>query len=213
VKVISTNIGTPTTFEWNGKEEQTGIFKYPVDEPLLLGRADVQKDTVIDRVHHAGEHKACYLFAADQYAYWKHLYPHLEWDWGMFGENLTVLGMDESLIRIGDIYKIGTALVQVSLPREPCYKLGIRFNDQNILKQYVDHAYPGTYVRILEEGKVSTDDELHLVEQSENTLTVKQCFEVILARKKNPELVRLAIVNPSLPEYKRERLKKYLTKQ
>lgn len=210
MKVISTNIGKPTTFKWNGKEEQTGIFKYPVDEPLFLGETDVKKDTVIDRKHHAGEHKACYLFSADHYSYWKHLYPALKWDWGMFGENLTVLGMDESQMRIGDIYKIGTALVQVSQPREPCYKLGVRFDDQNILRQFIQHGYPGTYVRLLEEGKVSTDDEIQLVEQSENSLTVKQCFDIIMARKKDLKLVQLAVDNPSLPEYKRERLKKYL---
>lgn len=213
MKVISTNIGTPTTFEWKGQEERTGIFKYPVNEPLQLGKTDVVSDTVIDRKHHAGVNKACFLFAADQYPYWKHIYPHLEWDWGMFGENLTVLGMDESIMRIGDIYKIGTALVQVSQPREPCYKLGIRFNDQGILPQYVAHAYPGTYVRILEEGEVKTDDKLQFVEQSKNTLSVKQCFETILARKKDLDLVKLAIDNPSLPEYKRERLRKYLSKQ
>jgi MOSC domain-containing protein YiiM len=210
VKVISTNIGHPTTFEWKGKEEQTGIFKYPVDESLFLGKMDVAKDTVIDRKNHAGLNKACFLFAADQYSYWKHLYPQLKWDWGMFGENLTVLGMDESLIRIGDIYKIGSALVQVSQPREPCYKLGIRFNDQDILKQYVDHGHSGTYVRILEEGNVKKGDRLHLVEQSANTLTVKQCFQVILARKKDLNLVQLAVDNPSLPDYKRRRLEKFL---
>jgi len=213
MKVIATNIGKPTSFEWNGKKERTGIFKYPVAKPLYLGKTDVGDDTVIDREHHAGVNKACFLFAADQYPYWKHLYPNLKWDWGMFGENLTVLGMDESIMRIGDIYKIGTALVQVSQPREPCYKLGIRFNDQNIVAQYVDHGYSGTYVRLLEEGHVSTNDEFKLVEQSKNPLTVKQCFEVILARKKNPELVKLAIENLSLPEYKRKRLKKYMSKQ
>ena len=210
MKIISTNIGNPTTVEWKGKEEQTGIFKYPVDEPLHLGKTDVAKDTVIDRKNHAGVNKACFLFAADQYPYYKHLYPNLDWDWGMFGENLTVLGMDESLMRIGDIYKIGTAVVQVSQPREPCYKLGIRFDNQDILGQYIAHGYSGTYVGILEEGEVKKEDKLILVEQSKNPLTVKQCFEVILARKKNPELVKLAVDNPSLPEYKRERLKKYL---
>ena len=210
MKVISTNIGQPTTFIWKGKQEQTGIYKYPVDQPLALRRIEVHGDTVIDRKHHGGVNKACFLFSADQYPYWKPLYRHLAWDWGMFGENLTVSGMDDSQIRIGDVYQIGTAVVQVSQPREPCYKLGIRFNDQDIIKRYVDHGYPGTYVRILEEGDVTTDDEVQLVKQSENTLTVKQCFELILARKKNPELVRLALDNLSLPEYKRARLKKYL---
>ena len=210
MKVISTNIGEPTSFNWKGREEQTGIFKYPVDTPLTLGKNDVIGDTVIDRKHHAGANKACFLFAADQYSYWKHIYPHLEWNWGMFGENLTVLGMDESVMRIGDIYKIGTAVVQVSQPREPCYKLGVRFRDQNIIPLYVNHAYPGTYLRLIEEGVVKNNDTLHLIEQSTNKLTVKQCFEVILARKKDPELVKLALDNKSLPEYKRERLRKHL---
>ena len=210
MKVIATNIGTSTTFQWNGKEEQTGIFKYPVDKPLFLGKTDVAKDTVIDRKHHAGVHKACYLFSADHYTYWKGKYPDLEWDWGMFGENLTIQGMDESLIRIGDVYKIGSALVQVSQPREPCYKLGVRFGTQEMLRQFIAHGYPGTYVRILKEGEVKTNDELILVERSENTLTVKQFYQLLYAKEKELEIVKLAINNPSLPEYKRARLKKFL---
>ncbi len=210
MKVISTNIGNPTTIHWNGKEEQTGIFKYPTIETLYLGKTDVAKDTVIDRKHHAGINKACYLFSSDHYPYWKKLYPKLEWDWGMFGENLTIEGLNEAKIRIGDIFKIGNALVQVSQPREPCYKLGVRFETQEILRQFIDHGFPGTYVRILEEGEVNAHDELILVERSENTLTVKQFYELLFAREKDLEIVKLAINNPSLPEYKKARLKKIL---
>ncbi|MBT8305740.1 MAG: MOSC domain-containing protein [Maribacter sp.] len=210
MKVISTNIGNPTTITWKGKVEQTGIFKYPTSEALFLGKTDVLKDTVIDRKNHAGTNKACYLFSADQYPYWKKLYTQLEWDWGMFGENLTIAGLNEDEIRIGDIYKIGGALVQISQPREPCYKLGVRFGTQEILKQFIDRAFPGTYVRILQEGEVKTTDELLLVERSKNTLTVKQFYELLYVKKKDLEIVKLAINNPSLPEYKKARLKKYL---
>lgn len=210
MKVISTNIGNPTTFLWNGKEEQTGIFKYPVLKPLFLGKTDVQKDTVIDRLHHAGVDKACYLFSSDQYPYWKSIYPELNWDWGMFGENLTIEGLDESQIRIGDIFKIGNATVQVSQPREPCYKLGVRFKTQEILKRFINHARPGTYVRILEEGSVVKGDTLELIEKSKNPLTIKQLYELLYTKEKNLEIVQLAITNLSLPEYKRKRLKKYL---
>ena len=210
MKVIATNIGNPTTIHRNGKEEQTGIFKYPTNEALFLGKTDVLKDTVIDRKHHAGVNKACYLFSADQYPYWKKMYPELDWDWGMFGENLTIKGLNEADIRIGDIFKIGNALVQVSQPREPCYKLGIRFGNQEILRQFIDHGFPGTYVRILEEGEVQRSDELILVEKSENPLSVKQFYELIFAKEKDLEIVKLAINNPSLPEYKRARLEKYL---
>jgi MOSC domain-containing protein YiiM len=210
MKVIATNIGNPTTIHRNGKEEQTGIFKYPTNEALFLGKTDVLKDTVIDRKNHAGIDKACYLFSADQYPYWKKMYPELEWDWGMFGENLTVIGLNEADIRIGDIFKIGSALVQVSQPREPCFKLGVRFGTQEILKQFIDHGFPGTYVRILEEGEVQRNDELILVEKSENPLSVKQFYELLFAKEKDLEIVKLAINNPSLPEYKRARLKKFL---
>jgi len=209
MKIISTNIGNATTFLWKGREEQTGIYKYPTDKPLFLGKMDVEKDTVIDREHHAGINKACYLFASDHYPYWKRLYPDLDWDWGMFGENLTVEGMDESEMRIGDIYSIGNALVQVSQPREPCYKLGVRFGNANILGQYVKYGYSGTYVRILKEGYVNKGEQLILVEKSENTLTVRECFQVILSKEKDPLILQKAISNLSLPEYKRARLRKY----
>lgn len=210
MKVISTNIGTSTTFLWNDKEEQTGIFKYPVEEPLYLRKNDVAKDTIINRVNHGGINKACYLFASENYPYWKALYPKLEWNWGMFGENLTVEGLNETIVRIGDIYKIGTALVQVSQPREPCYKLGVRFKDQSILKKYIEHGHPGTYVKILEEGEVKKDDEVQLVEQSKNALTVQQFYELMFAKNKSKEILALFMSNTSVPEYKKERYKKFL---
>lgn len=212
MKVISTNIGKPTIFLRNGNEEMTGIFKYPISEPLKLGKSDVARDSVIDRIHHGGEHKACYLFSSDQYPYWKSKYPELEWNWGMFGENLTVEGLDEDELRIGDIYKIGTALVQISQPREPCYKLGVRFKNQAILKQFIDHGYPGTYVRVIEEGKVKTGDELILVKRSTNELTIKQFYLFLYAKTKEPEIARMAFDNEALPLYKRERLRKFLNK-
>jgi len=210
MQVLSTNLGKPKTFLWNGKEEQTGIFKYPVDEPLFLRHNDVAKDTIINRVNHGGEHKACYLFSSDNYPYWKKEYSHLKWNWGMFGENLTVSGLDESIVRIGDIYKIGTALTQVSQPREPCYKLGVRFDDPAILKKFIHHRHPGTYVRILEEGEVKKGDGLELIEQSKNTLTVQQFYDLMFEKEKSEKILHLFMDNPSVPQYKKERLKKYL---
>lgn len=210
MRIISTNIGQPTTILWNNKKEQTGIFKYPVSEPLFLEKESVAQDTISNRKVHGGVHKACYLFSMDQYPYWKGLYPDLEWNWGMFGENLTIEGLDETQICIGDIFRIGTALVQVSQPREPCYKLGVRFGNQDILRQFINHGYSGAYVRILEEGQVRTGDILQLEQASENPLTVKQFFNFLFERKKNPDILQLAIANTALPERKRERLKKYL---
>lgn len=210
MKIIATNIGKPTTVSWNGGEIQTGIYKYPTEEPITLRKESVGSDTISDRKVHGGVHKACYLFSSAHYPYWKNLYPNLDWNWGMFGENLTVEGLDESQLRVGDIYAVGSALVQVSQPREPCFKLGIRFGDQGILKTFIAHGHPGTYVRVLEEGVVRKGDQFVLRERSENPLTVSQFYGLLFARKKEAHLVQLAVNNAALPSYKRERLKKYL---
>ena len=210
MKVVATNLGKPTKILWNGKEEVTGIYKYPTTNPLHLKSTDVVNDTVIDRKHHGGIYKACYLFSADVYEYWKKLYPNLEWNWGMFGENLTIEGLNEATLRIGDIYKIGSAVVQISQPREPCYKLGIRFGNQEVLKQFIAHNRPGTYIRILEEGNVQTGDSLTLIEQSSNSLTTQDFYKLLYSKEKKLEHLKLAVNNTALPEKKRERLAKYL---
>nr|WP_321414040.1 MOSC domain-containing protein [uncultured Allomuricauda sp.] len=209
MKVISTNLGKPTKIVWKGKETMTGIYKHPVDEPLFLDVEDVKNDTVVDRKHHGGIYKACYLFSAENYGYWKEKYPLLDWDWGMFGENLTLDKMEESKLKIGSIYKLGEALVQITQPREPCYKLGIRFNDQEILKQFIDHGHPGTYVRVLEPGKVAMDDSMELVEESGNPLTVQAFYKLLFAKTKDKEVLEWAINHEALPLDKREKLKKW----
>jgi MOSC domain-containing protein YiiM len=210
MRVISTNIGEPTKIFWNGSHTNTGIFKYPVDTAINLDFEHVTNDTIADRRVHGGIHKACYLFSADQYPYWKKKYPHLNWDWGMFGENLTVEGLDEATLRIGNIYKLGSTLVQVSQPREPCYKLGIRFENQGILKEFIAHEHPGAYLRLLETGLVQKGDVLELIEESNNALTIQQYFHLLYAKVKDPLILALAIENEALPEYKRLRLRRYV---
>ena len=210
MKIISTNIAKPTTFIWNGKEEITGIFKKPTTKPIYLGKEEVKGDEVSDRKHHGGFYKACYLFSADHYDYWKNLYPNLDWTFGMLGENLTVSGLDETQIYIGDIYEIGEALVQVTQPREPCYKFGVKFGTQAVLKQFIAHGFPGTYVSVLEEGHVKINDEIKLMKRAENSITIAQFFELLFAKSKNQEHLKLAIQNEAIPLSKREKLKAYL---
>ncbi len=192
MKIISTNIGEPKTIEWNGKMVQTGIYKYPVEKPIFLGLEDVENDHVIDRRYHGGIDKACYLYSADHYSYWKKFYPDLEMPWGMFGENLTVEGLHEAEINIGDIFKIGEAVVQATQPRQPCYKLGIRFGDQKMVKQFVDSGFAGVYVRVLEKGFVRTNDEMVLVEKKVS-LSVMNVFELLYSPTFRKEAVGQAV--------------------
>ena|SRR5690606_964495 len=210
MKITSTNIAKPTIIEYNGKKTTTGIYKMPTNQPIYLGKELVKDDEVSDRKYHGGTFKACYLFSENEYSFWKNLYPDLNWDWGMFGENITVNGLDETKLQIGDIYKMGSALVQITQPREPCYKLGVKFGNQQVIKQFMAHGRPGTYVRILEEGFVKNNDTLTLVEPAKNSISTTDFYSLLFAKEKNHEHIKRILNNDSLPLKKREGLKKYL---
>ncbi len=210
MKIISTNIAKPTTIIFNGQKVTTGIFKNPINTPIYLGKEAVKGDEVSDRNVHGGEFKACYLFSSKHYPYWEKLYPNLNWEYGMLGENLTVSGMDETHLIIGDIYKVGEALVQITQPREPCFKLGVKFGTQDVLKQFIEHGYPGTYVRILKEGFVKTGDHFELVEKAKNSLSTFAFFKLLFSNEKDQTLLKLALENDSIPLKKRMKLKAFL---
>jgi MOSC domain-containing protein YiiM len=212
MKIISTNIAKPATIQINGKNEITGIYKKPTNQPIYLEKEQVKDDEISNRKVHGGEFKACYLFSANYYSYWKNLYPHLEWDWGMLGENLTVEGLEESQLFIGDIYKVGTALIQITQPREPCNTFAAKMGSKDILKQFIAHGHPGTYVRVLEEGYVSVNDTFKLVKQAENSLTIAQFFELLFSKEKNQKHLTLSIKNEALPMRKRIQLTTYIKK-
>jgi MOSC domain-containing protein YiiM len=207
--VISTNIGEPKTIVWHGKKEQTGIYKYPVEHPIFLGTEDVENDHVMDRKYHGGVDKACYLYSADNYNFWKKFYPELEMPWGMFGENLTVEGLHENEITVGDIFEIGEAVVQATQPRQPCYKLGIRFQNPKVVKQFVESGFPGVYVRVLKNGMVKTGEKMILKEKS-NSISIQKVFELLYTDNFQEELLKQALNNPFLAEScRRDLLKRW----
>jgi MOSC domain-containing protein YiiM len=195
MKIISTNIGESKTILWKGKEEKTGIYKYSVDHPIFLGSEDVDNDHVMDRKYHGGFDKACYLYSADHYRYWQNLYPELEMPWGMFGENLTVEGLHEADVNIGDIFKIGEAIVQATQPRQPCYKLDIRFETSGLVKQFVESDFPGVYVRVLDKGNVKTGDTIERIERKDSP-SIQKVFQLLYASEFEKEMVQSAVNDP-----------------
>lgn len=210
MKITSTNIAQAKSITWNNKQEKTGIFKEPTTEPIYLGKEDVKGDEVSNREVHGGEYKACYLFSLEQYPYWKNLYPNLDWKYGMFGENLTISGLDETNLIIGSIYEVGNALIEITQPREPCYKFGLKFGDQQVLKQFIEHGYPGTYVRVLKEGTVKKGDDLTLIKTPENRLTTFDFFKLLYSKNKDKDLLKLAVNNEAIPIEKRQKLSVFL---
>lgn len=173
---MSLNIGEKKTIFWHEKMVETGIFKSSVKGPLLLGKEDVDQDNVMDRRVHGGIDKAVYGFSFEHYEYFKSLHPKLNWQFGMFGENLTFSKLDEDKINVGDIYQLGETTLQASGPRKPCFKLGIRFENPIIIEQFWNTTRSGIYFRVLKTGFVSIDDELILVDKSINTPTIAEVF-------------------------------------
>lgn len=189
MKIISTNIGEPRVLQYDGKEVKTGLFKHPAEEPVFLGNEDVEKDHVMDRKHHGGVDKACYLYPADHYPYWQDLYPKLAFNWGMFGENLTVKGLYEADVNIGDVFQVGEAIVQATQPRQPCFKLEFRFNDRQIIRKFVDSGFSGIYVRVLKNGYVKAGDTMERIERKES-VSIQKVFKWLYASEFDPEVSR-----------------------
>jgi len=210
MKVVSTNIAEPRTILKNGKEIETGIYKLPTDAGIFLGKTDVRHDAVIDRKFHGGKDKACYLYSADYYPFWKEQYPKLDWHLGMFGENLTVKGLDESKIRVGDTFEVGKAIIQVSEPRRPCSILAIRFNDKGLVKKFMNTPYPGIYVRVLQQGLVEPNDSLKQLNAASDSLTIKDIYSVFSENKSNASLMKLALQEKYLSEDCKKSIRKRL---
>lgn len=209
MKVTAVNIGVPKIVSWRGKEIKTGIYKYPVENAIYLEEKDVAGDAVIDRKYHGGIEKACYVYSADHYAFWKELYPDLTWNYGMFGENITVEGLKEANLCIGDQYQLGTSKVQITQPREPCYKLGIRFETQKILKQFLAKTYCGSYVKIIEKGSVTKGDTMTLIKKG-SSLSIEKLYQLFFNPKTSSEEIESALDNKFLTNNNREFLEKRL---
>lgn len=202
MRVISTNLAAPTTIIWKGKTEQTGIYKTPT-EHIFLGATDVDNDLVVDRKYHGGIHKACYLYSADHYEYWKSLYPNLDWHYGMFGENITVEGLNEHQLFMGSTYEIGTAIIKISEPRLPCYKLGIRFGTQKVVKQFMNTSFCGAYVSVIQKGKVQPSDSMKLMERG-SALSMADIYSLYKPDERSTELLEKALNDPFIHQELKE---------
>lgn len=208
MKVVSTNISTPTEIIWKGKKELTGIYKNPVSE-IFLGTTDVKNDAVIDRKYHGGINKACYLYGANHYQFWKEKYPNLNWNWGMFGENLTIDGLNEVNLCIGDVFSVGETIIKITEPRLPCYKLGIRFKSPKVIKEFMRTSFCGAYVSVLKNGKIKPKDEIKCVEK-QNSITLFEVYSIFSSQKNNQTLIKKALNDKHLNEDFKQDIRKKL---
>jgi MOSC domain-containing protein YiiM len=197
MKVISVNVGAPKTVMIGGKPLTTGIYKEPVLEPVFVTKLNFTGDRQADLVHHGGYDKAICAYPSEHFTKWTKRYERPFFP-GSFGENLTLAGLTEKEVYIGDIFSVGTAVIQVSQPRQPCFKLAKRHGLPDLPLVVQQTGRTGFYFRVLQEGVIQQGDPLILVERSLSRLSIDYVNHIYYMEKTNVEAMRKILAEPAL---------------
>jgi ferredoxin-NADP reductase/MOSC domain-containing protein YiiM len=212
MKVVSVNLGLPRMVQWKGKAVSTGIFKVPASGRIALRPLNFDSDRQADLSVHGGLDKAVYAYQAEHYSFWRRELPDMVLPWGMFGENLTTQGLqDEDAIRVGDRFRIGSAEVVVTQPRLPCYKLGLRFGRDDMVRRFLASGRTGFYFRVIGEGDVAAGDSLVQVGRAENSVPVSEITRLYARDKDDLEGLRRIVQVAALPDDWREYFQEQIT--
>ncbi|TDI83804.1 MAG: MOSC domain-containing protein [Caldithrix sp.] len=193
MKLLSVNVSLPKEVQNNGKTMTTGIFKEPVKKRVMLRTMNLGGDGQADLVGHGGIHKAVYVYSIENYEYWKSELSRNDFTYGQFGENFTVEGMLEDEIHIGDVFRVGGALVEVTQPRVPCAKLGFKMGMAKFPKLFLQNSRVGFYLRVLEEGEVGAGDVIERVKVDAERMTVREINHLLYFDQKNLEGAKKAL--------------------
>jgi MOSC domain-containing protein YiiM len=180
--VISVNVGLPGDLQIDGRPVPTGIFKTPVAGPVRVRTLNLDGDRQADLTVHGGADKAVYLYPSEHYMFWQESLGQ-DLSWGAFGENLTVAGLAEDTISIGDQLGIGTAVLQVTQPRLPCFKLAGKFQRDDIIKEFLDSRKTGFYARVLKEGVLQAGDTISLLQKEPQRVTIRELTDLYLTKE------------------------------
>lgn len=178
MKLLSVNVSLGREILHDGRSVRTGIFKEPVVGRVRLGRLNLVGDAQSDLRVHGGPDKAAYVYPYEHYDHWARALGRNDFHFGQFGENFTVEGMLEDEVAIGDVFRIGTAVVQITQPRVPCYKLGLKMGSPEFPKQFLESGRVGFYLRVVEEGEVGAGDAITRFESDPERFTVRDLFRV-----------------------------------
>jgi len=191
-------VGKITTIEWRGKQVTTSIFKKPVKGPVRVGRLNLEGDEQADLTAHGGEHRAVFVYQIDSYEYWKNFLGKAELSFGAFGENLTVDGLADADVCIGDQYAIGTAIFEVTQPRVTCYKVGISLGVREMPALLVKHKRPGFYFRVLQEGEINAGDEITKLVSGPEQMSIVEIDGLLYTNAHAPDRLQHALKIPAL---------------
>jgi MOSC domain-containing protein YiiM len=213
MKLVSVNTGLPREVTWQGRTVTTGIFKQPVQGRVTLRTLNLDTDRQADLSVHGGAHKAVYCYPIEHYAYWKRELPGRELPLAVFGENFTTEGLLEDAVHIGDTFAIGTAEVVVTQPRLPCYKLGVRFQSDDMIKRFLASGRTGFYVAVTREGEVGAGDDITPIARDPLAVSVSEITQLYIAKTYSDDdvaavgrAVRVSALPESWKSHLRERL-------
>ena len=181
MKVISVNVGLPKEIIGGGRSITTGIIKNPVAGRVRVRTLNLDGDRQADLKVHGGVDKAVYVYPSEHYEFWEHELGE-KLPWAAFGENLTVAGLLETTVSIGDQLAMGTAVLGVSQPRQPCYKLAAKFQREDIVQRFLDSRRTGFYARVLQEGEVQAGDPITVVHEDPARVTIREIMDLYLTR-------------------------------
>ena len=173
-RLLSVNVGLPREIKWRGQTIRTGIWKSPVQGKRMVRRLNIEGDGQGDLAGHGGEHRAVFVYQIDSYRYWQDQLHRPDFTFGQFGENFTVEGLPDTEVCIGDRYRIGGGLFEVTQPRVTCYRVGIRMDEPLMAALLVSHGRPGFYLRVLQEGEVEAGDEIVKVFAGQEGMSVAE---------------------------------------
>jgi MOSC domain-containing protein YiiM len=202
--LISIQVGMPRSVPQGGQEVSTGIFKLPVTNRLPLRSLNLDGDQQADLTVHGGRDKAVYAYPSEHYPFWKKELPGVDLPWGAFGENFTTEGLLESNVCLGDRFTIGTAEVVVTQPRNPCFKLNLKFGRDDMVTRFLASHRSGFYLRVLREGEVGAGDEIKIAHRDENRVSISDALKLYLRESDSSELRERALRVEYLPPSWRE---------
>ena len=173
-RLLSVNVGLPRDIVWRGRTVHTGVWKDPVQGRRRVGKLNLDGDGQGDLAGHGGEHRAVFVYQIESYRYWQDQLQRSDFVYGQFGENFTVEGLPDDGVYIGDRYRIGGALFEVTQPRVTCYRVGIRMNEPRMAAFLTSSGRPGFYFRVLEEGEVGAGDEIVKIDEGKEQMSVAE---------------------------------------
>ena len=205
MRLLSVNVGLPRLLSSQGQTFKTGIFKKPVPGRVMLRWTNLDGDRQADLSVHGGPNKAVYAYPSEHYGFWKEKLPGHDFTWGALGENFTTTGMLETEVSVGDRYRVGSAVVKVTTPRLPCFKLAAKFQPDDIIGDFISSGFCGFYFSVVEEGEVAAGDEFHFLGGETPTITVLEAYRLHLPASHDEKLLERGTRVHALPASWRER--------